>query len=113
MNGVLSHDSTLRGYAGPGTTWANEMNFVTNHALVQDRSLDLLSSSSAHYQFILINQPTVEYRNEPEATGGSSALTVCVSSVCIQANAMLELSLSPDMETRSIHLLPHQGPVMN
>ena len=32
MNGVLDHDSALSGYTGPGTTWANEMNFVINHA---------------------------------------------------------------------------------
>ena len=30
MNGVLGHDSAL--YTRPGTTWANEMNFVMNHA---------------------------------------------------------------------------------
>ena len=29
MNGVLVQDSAL----GPRTTWANEMNFVMNHAL--------------------------------------------------------------------------------
>ena len=29
---LLGHDSALLGYAGPGTTWANEMNFVMNHA---------------------------------------------------------------------------------
>ena len=27
MNGVLGYNSALRGYTGPGTTWANEMNF--------------------------------------------------------------------------------------
>ena len=32
MIGVLGHDSTLCGYTGLGTAWANEMNFVTNHA---------------------------------------------------------------------------------
>ena len=32
MNAVLGHKSTLFGYTGPGTTWANEMNFVLNHA---------------------------------------------------------------------------------
>ena len=32
MNGVLGHDSTLQGYTGPVTTWANEMHFVMNHA---------------------------------------------------------------------------------
>ena len=50
MNGALGHDSALQGYTGPGTTWADEMNFVMNHALVQDRSLDLLISSPARYQ---------------------------------------------------------------
>ena len=44
MNGVLSHDFALYGY-----TWANETNFVMNHALVKDRSLDLLSSSPAQH----------------------------------------------------------------
>ena len=32
MNGVLSHDSALQSYTGPGATWANEMNFGMNHA---------------------------------------------------------------------------------
>ena len=32
MTGILGHDSALQGYIGPGTTWANEMNFVMNHA---------------------------------------------------------------------------------
>ena len=33
MIGVfLSHDSALCGYTGPRTTWANEVNFVRNHA---------------------------------------------------------------------------------
>ena len=32
MNGVLGHDFQLKDYTGPGTTWANEMNFVINHA---------------------------------------------------------------------------------
>ena len=32
MIGVLGHDSALKGYTGPGTTWANEMNFVMNLA---------------------------------------------------------------------------------
>ena len=32
MNGVLDHDAALKGYTGPGITWANEMNFVWNHA---------------------------------------------------------------------------------
>ena len=29
---VLGHDSALQGYIGLGTSWANEMNFVMNHA---------------------------------------------------------------------------------
>ena len=29
---VLSHDSALLGLTGLETTWANEMNFVRNHA---------------------------------------------------------------------------------
>ena len=49
MNTVLGHDSALQGYFGPGTNWANEMNFVMNHPLVQDRSLDLLTSSPVCY----------------------------------------------------------------
>ena len=36
MNGVLGHDSAMCGYAGPGTTWINETNFVINRALVGD-----------------------------------------------------------------------------
>ena len=32
MSGVLGHDSALKGYAGQETIWANEMNFVMNHA---------------------------------------------------------------------------------
>ena len=32
MDGVLDHDSALQGYTGPGITWANEINFVMNHA---------------------------------------------------------------------------------
>ena len=32
MNGVLGHDSALPGYTRSGTTWANEMYFVMNHA---------------------------------------------------------------------------------
>ena len=31
MNGVLGRYSILKGYAGLGTTWAHEMNFM-NHA---------------------------------------------------------------------------------
>ena len=31
MNCDLGHDSALQGYSGPGTTWANEVNFVFNH----------------------------------------------------------------------------------
>ena len=47
MNGVLGHDSALQGYTGPGTTCANEVNFVA--ILVQDWLLDMLTSSPAHY----------------------------------------------------------------
>ena len=32
MIGVLGHDSALKGCIGPETTWANEINFVKNHA---------------------------------------------------------------------------------
>ena len=32
MNVVLAHDSALYGKTGPGTTWANEMNFIMKHA---------------------------------------------------------------------------------
>ena len=32
MNVVLGDDSALHGYTGPGTTWANEMNFGIKHA---------------------------------------------------------------------------------
>ena len=37
MNGVLGHDFALKGYAGPWTTWASEMNFVMNHASTKQR----------------------------------------------------------------------------
>ena len=32
MIDVIGHDSALQGYAGLGISWANEMNFVINHA---------------------------------------------------------------------------------
>ena len=32
MNGVLVQIQHLKGYTVPGTTWANQMNFVINHA---------------------------------------------------------------------------------
>ena len=34
MNGwcILAHVSAVQGNTGPGTTWANEMNFIINHA---------------------------------------------------------------------------------
>ena len=31
MIGVLGNKSALQGYTGPGTTWANKINFVLNH----------------------------------------------------------------------------------
>ena len=31
MNAVLGHDAALLGYTGPGTTWADEINFVMKH----------------------------------------------------------------------------------
>ena len=37
MNGLLGYDSALEGYTGLKTTWVN------------DQSLDLLTSSPAHY----------------------------------------------------------------
>ena len=46
--GVLGYDSAMEGYAGPGTTWANEMNFVMNHA-PGARLFDLLTSNPACY----------------------------------------------------------------
>ena len=30
MYGVLGYNFALKGYTGPGTTWANEIYFVTN-----------------------------------------------------------------------------------
>ena len=36
MNGALGHESALQGWTGPGTTWANEINFVMNNALGTD-----------------------------------------------------------------------------
>ena len=32
VNGVSGQNSALYGYAGPGKTWTNEMNFGTSHA---------------------------------------------------------------------------------
>ena len=32
MNSVQGHNSALEGYTAPETTWANEMNFIMNHA---------------------------------------------------------------------------------
>ena len=43
---LLGHDSTLKGYDGPGTTLVNELNFVINRARGAG-SLDLLTSSPA------------------------------------------------------------------
>ena len=48
MNDVLGHDSALLRIYWLETTWANEMNFVMNHATVA-RSIDLLASSPAGY----------------------------------------------------------------
>ena len=48
MNGVLGHNSALQGYAGSGTTWANDMPFVMNHdpgAGSLARPIDLQSSA--------------------------------------------------------------------
>ena len=47
MSGDLGHDSALKGYTGPGTSWA-EINFV-NYAPDQDQSLNLLTSSPLSY----------------------------------------------------------------
>ena len=49
MNGVLGHNSALQGYTGLGTNWANEMNFVTNHAAGAWSIADLLASSPEYY----------------------------------------------------------------
>ena len=38
MIGAFGHDSTLYGCTGPGTKWADEMNFVTNYAPGAGRS---------------------------------------------------------------------------
>ena len=32
INNVLGHNSALKGYTGPETTWANEMDFGKNYA---------------------------------------------------------------------------------
>ena len=49
----LGYNHALNSYIGHRTTWANEMNFVLNllwiMPLVQDRSLNLLTSSPACY----------------------------------------------------------------
>ena len=49
MNGVLGHDSALSGYTGPGTTWANEMNFGMEHAPGAGSLLDMLTCSPVLY----------------------------------------------------------------
>ena len=37
---VLGHGSALKGYNGPGTTWANSMNFVMKHVTSGGSTLD-------------------------------------------------------------------------
>ena len=32
MNGASGYNSAVKGYTGPGITWANEMNYGLNHA---------------------------------------------------------------------------------
>ena len=39
MNGVLGHNSAFVGLYWAGTTWAKDMNFVINHAMVQNQSI--------------------------------------------------------------------------
>ena len=41
MKDVLGNDSALEGYSGPGITWTNEMNFVTNHDHAPDAGSNL------------------------------------------------------------------------
>ena len=45
LNGVLSYNSTLLGYTGLGTTWANEMNLVW--IMLQDHWINHFISSIA------------------------------------------------------------------
>ena len=52
MIGILGHDCALSEYTGSGTSWTNGMNLLWNMPLVQARSLNLLTSSSAHYKCI-------------------------------------------------------------
>ena len=59
MIGVLGHDSALQGYTRPGTTCANEMNFVMIHtpnagSIVEpvDQQSSTLYSSESYPQFI-------------------------------------------------------------
>ena len=33
MNGVAGHDSTNKGYTGPGPHWADNMNFGKKHVV--------------------------------------------------------------------------------
>ena len=49
MNGVLGHDSALLRLDWVVHNLANEMNFLMNHALVQDGLVDLLASSPECY----------------------------------------------------------------
>ena len=47
INSVLGHDSAQQAYTGEGTTCANEMSLICVMHLVQNRSVDLLTSSPA------------------------------------------------------------------
>ena len=51
MNVVLGYDSALQGYTGPGTPWADKMNFVnrTSGAGSIDRPVDQQSNALPLY----------------------------------------------------------------
>ena len=51
MNGVLSHDSTMSGYTGPGHPRLMGWISLWIIRLVQDQSLDVLTSSPACYYY--------------------------------------------------------------
>ena len=66
MDGVLGHNYALHGFTGPGTNYANEMNFAMNHAPVAEslaRPVDQQSSVLPlyHGKFILRNLKSCPY----------------------------------------------------
>ena len=69
MSGVLGYDFALKGYTGLGTTWANGMSFVMNHAPsagsipwpVDQQSTAIITTNneSSAYIFVSYTQPVL------------------------------------------------------